>query len=179
MEIDLKTKIFSILIMAGLLTVGTTASVFADGQIRYNYIPNTISPEAQKTLTELYAVKLYERVLPDPDDLDGWKKTYDAAEKAKEPTIAKIIADNKVTITKVIMGGTPVLDIRPEGWRDNGKVVVYTHGGAYVLFSARSTLVSSAPMAHLTGLRVISVDYTTAPFAKWNNIQEQVVSAHL
>jgi acetyl esterase/lipase len=27
-----------------------------------------------------------------------------------------------------------------------------------------------------TGLRVISVDYTTAPFAKWQQIQEQVIS---
>lgn len=44
------------------------------------------------------------------------------------------------------------------------------------MFSARSTLVSSAPMNRATGLRVISVDYTTAPFAKWKQIQEQVVS---
>ena len=31
-------------------------------------------------------------------------------------------------------------------------------------------------MARATVLRVISVDYTTAPFAKWKEIQEQVVS---
>lgn len=31
-------------------------------------------------------------------------------------------------------------------------------------------------MSRATGLRVISVDYTTAPFAKWKQIQEQVLS---
>ncbi len=69
-----------------------------------------------------------------------------------------------------------MLDIRPKDWKDNGKVLVYTHGGAYTMFSARSTLTSSAPMSRATGLRVISVDYTTAPFAKWQEIQEQVLS---
>jgi acetyl esterase/lipase len=31
-------------------------------------------------------------------------------------------------------------------------------------------------MSRATGLRVISVDYTTIPFAKWKEIQEQVIS---
>jgi len=74
------------------------------------------------------------------------------------------------------LGDVPVLDVRPKDWRDNGKVLVYTHGGAYTIFSARSTLGSSGPMSRATGLRVISVDYTTAPFAKWEEIQGQVIS---
>jgi acetyl esterase/lipase len=31
-------------------------------------------------------------------------------------------------------------------------------------------------MSRATGLRVISVDYTTAPFAQWKQIQEQIIS---
>ena len=152
------------------------ATAIASGQIRYNYVPDTISPEAQKELTAIYAAKAYTRVFPAADDLDGWKKTHAAGEKGKVEVSEKAVADNKVTVTEATMGGVPVLDIRPEGWKDNGKVIVYTHGGAYTMFSARSTLQSSAPMARATGLRVISVDYTTAPFAKWKMIQEQVIS---
>jgi len=82
--------------------------------------------------------------------------------------------DAQVTATK--MRGVPVLDIRPSGWNDNGKVLVYTHGGAYTLFSAASTLISAVPVADATGLRVISVDYTPAPFAQWGKITDEVIA---
>ena len=55
-------------------------------------------------------------------------------------------------------------------------MLVYTHGGAYTLFSAASTVEGSVPVAHDTGLRVVSVDYTTAPFAKWDEVTDQVVA---
>ena len=34
------------------------------------------------------------------------------------------------------LGGISVLDIKPKGWKDNGKVLVYVHGGAYTFQSA-------------------------------------------
>ena len=48
-------------------------------------------------------------------------------------------------------GGVPVLDIKPKDWKENNKVLIYTHGGAYTLYSATSTLTSSAPVADATG----------------------------
>jgi acetyl esterase/lipase len=79
-------------------------------------------------------------------------------------------------VMKKELGGVPVLDIKPRNWRDNGKVLVYTHGGAYTIASAASTLSSSALMADATGLRVISIDYTLAPHAKWREVTDQVVA---
>ncbi len=143
---------------------------------RDNYVPTTISTEAQQALTELYKNKSFTRAFPAPDDLDAWRKTHDAAEKAAKEQNDKAVDSNRVTVTETTMGGVPVLDVRPNGWKDNGKVLVYTHGGAYTMFSARSTLKSAAPMSRATGLRVISVDYTTAPFANWKQIQKQVIS---
>jgi hypothetical protein len=32
------------------------------------------------------------------------------------------------------------------------------------------------PVSQASGLRIISVDYTTAPFARWNEIQQQKIS---
>jgi epsilon-lactone hydrolase len=80
-----------------------------------------------------------------------------------------------ITVTK--LGNVNVLDIRPRDWRDNGKVLVYLHGGGYTLLSAKSTLGTAAAVANSTGVRVISVDYSLAPSSrrkyipnsKWEN----------
>ena len=163
--------------MIGLgLILMLATSAMAQEQIRYNYIPTTMSAEAQKELAAIYDAKSYARVFPAAGDMDGWRKAHAAGEQASKERNDKAVADNKVTVTETKMGGVPVLDIRPEGWKDNGKVLVYTHGGAYTMFSARSTLAISAPMSRATGLRIISIDYTTAPFAKWKEMQEQVIS---
>ena len=59
----------------------------------------------------------------------------------------------------------------------DGKVTVYTHGGAHVMYSAASTLGRAVVFAHATGLRVLSVDYTVAPLAKYNQMSDEVVDA--
>lgn len=143
---------------------------------RNNYVPTTISAEAQKALAEIYKEKAYARVFPAPDDLDGWAKTRADGEKNAEASAKQAVALNHVTYTDATMGGVPVLDIRPAGWTDNGKVLVYIHGGAFTMFSAHSMLRSSAPMSRSTGLRVISVTYTDAPQANWKQIQDQVIA---
>ena len=79
-----------------------------------------------------------------------------------------------ITVTE--LGDVNVLDIKPRDWRDNGKVLVYLHGGGYTLLSANSTLSTAATMANSTGLRVISVDYSLAPSSKWNQTIDEVIS---
>lgn len=159
------------LIATALLTGG-----IARAQDRNIYVPSTISAEARQVLGGIIEAKPYARAVPRADDLESWRQVHSATEEAvKGPNNIAVIRTG-VTVSDAEMGGVPVLDIRPKGWKDNGKVLVYTHGGAYTIFSARTTLGSSAPMSHATGLRVISVNYTTAPFAKWREIQEQVIS---
>lgn len=144
--------------------------------IRNNYIPTTMSPEAQKALKAVYASKMYERTFPAADDLEGWRKTHANAEEAKKEPNAKIVAQYSADVKADTLGGTPVLHIYPKDWKDNGKVLVYTHGGAYTMFSAWSTLNNPVPMASVTGLHIISVDYTTAPFGIWEQEQAEVVA---
>ena len=79
-------------------------------------------------------------------------------------------------ITKTKLGDVQVLDIKPKNWKDNGKVLVYVHGGGYTLGSANSTLGSPVLAANATGLRVISVNYTVAPFSKWNQTTDEVIT---
>jgi len=147
--------------------------VVPDKQI---YVPPTISAEAQEVLKVLIKVKVYATQFPAPDDLAGWEKVYDVAEARNKDEAEKSLAASHATATEVQMGGVTVEDIRPHGWNDNGKVLVYLHGGGYALFSARSTFPVAVPMAKATGLRIVSVNYTPAPRAHFEEIQRQIVS---
>ena len=140
------------------------------------YVPPTISAEAQELLKTLIDAKLYATEFPAPDDVSGWEKVYEVAEARSTGVAEKALAASQATATELQLGGVSVEDIRPHSWTDNGKVLVYIHGGGYGLFSARSTFPLAAPMAKATGLRVVSVNYTPAPRAHFAEIQQQIVS---
>ena len=148
-------------------------TVIPDKQI---YIPPTISAAAREVLQKLVEAKLYATEFPAPDDLAGWEKVYDAAEARNVSIAEKALAASHATVSDAQLGGVTVEDIRPNGWNDNGKVLVYLHGGGYCLFSARSTYPVVVPMAKATGLRIVSVNYTPAPRAHFEEIQQQIVS---
>ena len=134
----------------------------------YANIPDTISPEAQAFLRMLPDPHL-QPAAPDPTEIEQWKAIQLALEARNLERQKDIVDRLGPDVTKQDLGGVPVLDIKPKNWRNNGKVMVYTHGGAYTLQSAASSLGSSALMADSTGLRVISIDYTLAPHAKWQD----------
>ena len=62
-------------------------------------------------------------------------------------------------------GGVAVHVLTPKNFNPAtaGSVLIYVHGGAYVLCSARSTYIDCAVLANATGLRVYSIDYRLAP----------------
>jgi epsilon-lactone hydrolase len=143
---------------------------------KHIYVPPTISAEAQEHLKALIDAKLYATEFPAPDDVSGWEKVYKVNEARNKGVAERALAVSRATVTELQLGGVTVEDIRPHSWIDNGKVLVYIHGGGYCLFSARSTFPLAAPMAKATGLRVVSVNYTPAPRAHFAEIQQQIVS---
>src|SRR5437870_3727588 len=142
----------------------------------YVNVPETVSKEAQEFLRTLRDPALMP-AFPDAGDLAGWKKVQAFAEAAGTATSAPRLKRYEHTVGETSLGGVPVLDVRPKNWTDNRKVLVYTHGGAHVMSSAASTLGRAVIAAHETGLRVISVDYTLAPFAKYDQMSDQVIAA--
>ena len=74
------TKQFFTAALAVVFMVGTSA--FALDQARDNYVPTTISAEAQKVFNAIYAIKPYERKAPASDNLDEWRKMHAAGEQA-------------------------------------------------------------------------------------------------
>jgi monoterpene epsilon-lactone hydrolase len=132
------------------------------------FVPDTVSPEAQQVLRMMTGPQGLP--LPGPNDIEGWKKIRNYVPPqlkaiAKNPEISKRTSDAMKrypsTSKKGNLGGVPVVEIASEEWQDNGKVLVYVHGGW---------------VSGETGLRIVSVGYTLAPEAKWNQASDQVVS---
>ena len=161
------------LAMAGLLVSGNVWA--AQTEVSYAHIPTTVSEEAAAIIRMLPNPSL-KPTAPAHNDIKAWtaiqREMAAFGIKRSKPTVKKL----EPIVTEMELGGVPVLEIKPRNWKDNGKVMVYTHGGAYTIASAESTLGSSALMAETTGLRVISIDYTLAPHARWQQITDQVVS---
>lgn len=138
-------------------------------------VPQTISPEAKAAMKQ-FTRETRNVKLPAPDDIKGWKTVQAQFEEKRKVANDEVVKKYEPAIESRQLGGVPVLDIKPKGWQETLKVLVYTHGGAYALYSSRSRLMSAVPMAHDTGMRVISVDYTLAPHAKWQEVTDQVVA---
>jgi epsilon-lactone hydrolase len=141
----------------------------------YVYIPETVSDEAKQLLT-VFGDPARRAPLPAHDDQKGWDDKHAEVETEHEAVNQTAAQHYKPIIDPKRLGDVPVLDIKPKGWQDDGKILVYTHGGGYTLHSAKSTLLITAPLAHDTGLRVISVDYTVAPRGKWEQVTSEVIS---
>jgi epsilon-lactone hydrolase len=142
----------------------------------YVHIPETVSRQAQDFLRTLKDPALTP-AFPDPTDMAGWKKLQAWAEADGKAKSEPLLKRYEHTVEEGELGGVPVLNVRPKGWKDNGKVLVYTHGGAHVMYSAVSMLGRAVVAAHTTGLRVISVDYTLAPHAKYNQMSDEVIAS--
>jgi monoterpene epsilon-lactone hydrolase len=139
------------------------------------HIPETVSKEAQEFLSTLQDPALLPP-FPFPDDFAGWKTLQESAERDALTQSEAMVKRFSSTVTESRLGGIPILDIRPRKWQRESTVAIYTHGGACTMLSAASTLGRAAMFAHDTGLRVISVDYTLAPAARFDEITEQVIS---
>lgn len=138
-------------------------------------IPETVSEEAQEFLRTLTDPALTPP-FPDPGDFAGWKKLQASVETAAIAESAALLRRYAPTVFERTLGGVPALEVHPRGWRESSSIAVYLHGGTHTLYSAASTVGRAAIFADDTGLRVISVDYTLAPFAKFNQMSDQVVA---
>jgi epsilon-lactone hydrolase len=141
----------------------------------YAYIPETVSPEWQERLRSMEDPGKGP-VAPAPHDPAVWKTVRKSLDDRTVPATQAALRLFAPLVNERILGNVPVLEITPKGWRKDKRLAVYTHHGAYTMFSARSTLSTSALFAHSTQLRVISIDYTPAPEGNWRTIPDQVVA---
>ncbi|NIK57629.1 alpha/beta hydrolase [Kribbella shirazensis] len=67
-----------------------------------------------------------------------------------------------VTLVERTLGGVPALDVRVAG-ADQAGVILYLHGGAYVIGSARTGANLAAPLSRRSGVPAVSLEYRLAP----------------
>src|SRR5580704_9747605 len=147
-----------------------------DAAAPYVYVPDTVSLRAQQILRQMKGPQGLP--LPAPDDVEGWKKIRNYV----PPQLKEIFKENTEAAVKRypaqtknrFLGGVPVIEICPPGWTDNGKTLVYIHGGGYVTGGPGFSL--GGWVATETGLRIISVGYTLAPESKWDRTTDQVIA---
>lgn len=161
-------RIVRLALFAFLVTAG--AAVAADRVP----LPGTISPQAKAVIEFLQSAGLKNLRSPEPDDLGGWQSLHDAEEEALRDPNKQVLDRLGATVSDTTIGGVPVLDIRPKGWTDDGRLVVYIHGGAFTLFSAHSMAGLAALVGNASGMRVISIDYSSPPAAKWDKVQGEI-----
>lgn len=140
-----------------------------------NYVVKTASPQAQEILAMMKGPD--NRVLPAPNDVAAWQQFrtgFPSNLRGVADRAMKLIETYPATMQERTLGGVPVVEIRPPGWKDNGKILIYAHGGGYVTGGPKSTL--AGWVAEKTGLRIISIGYTLAPESKWDQTTDQVIS---
>jgi acetyl esterase/lipase len=144
-------------------------------------LPSTASKEAQAEHARILRFimqgqPVQAKTLPALDDAQGWYEAQASSIKTSEKfeALSSPPPPYKHELKKI--NGVQVEEITPANWKNDGTVLVFVHGGAYVFGSATSTRGSAARVAAATGMRIVSVDYTLAPHAKWQRITDQVIA---
>lgn len=143
-------------------------------------VPLTVSPQAKDALEQYYtAVAHYGTNRPvQPKSLQDWDQRNAQIAAAIGPYVKANVDATGVRVHEQSLGGVPVLRITSPNYKPSPQVLIYIHGGGYVYFSARTTLVNPALMAVESGLEVISIDYTLAPRGNWKSMTDQVISVY-
>ena len=169
----LRRRLLLVLASAAIAQIATV-SLAQGAEPLWAHAPDTISSEWSAVLSKLGQGR--DAKVPAPDDLQAWKALQDADIAAKVEHAASFVETFNGTLRDITLGGVPVVEVTPDKLARDDKIAVYLHGGAYVFNSARGAITSAILLADETGLRVMAVDYTLAPHAKWQETTDQVLS---
>jgi len=141
------------------------------------YIPNTISEKAQEILKTFNREARNNNITPPANDIDAWEKYNNKFISFCKEGSETVVKKFKPILKKLNIKCVPAFEITPTNQENNGKIIVYVHGGAYTLSSSKASLVNFVPLAHETKTRIISIDYSLAPKAKWQTVISEVITA--
>ena len=79
------------------------------------YVPDTVS-EGWQQVFEAYADPTKAARCPRPNDLEGWKKLYDATEQRALKVAEEAAKKLQVNVAGKELGGVPVLEVTPKDW---------------------------------------------------------------
>ncbi len=94
------------------------------------------------------------------------------------PRLERTKAAYPVKIRDATIGGVPVRIYEPPGGAPKAPVLINVHGGGFVGCFTECGGLESIPVAALTGLRVISIDYRLAPKAQFPEASQDVEAVY-
>lgn len=124
-------------------------------------LPGTISIEAQAYLTKARSGRLPEGFGNDMSDPETLGKMRTALSNMFERGAREI--DPDYFLTQQDMDGVTGFWVNSEAPKKADKVIVYLHGGGYILGSATTNLASAIRVRRAADIPVLSVDYRLAP----------------
>ncbi|MNF64402.1 Monoterpene epsilon-lactone hydrolase [compost metagenome] len=141
-------------------------------------IPEWVSPEMRAFMRLLEDPAITLPPFPAPDNIAAWEQTAARMETQWIQKYAPYIQSVDPRIDEITLGGVTCYDIRPKNLADDSKVLIYMHGGAYVVYRAGGSMLGRGVMAaDLWNVRVVSIDFSLAPRRKFDEITDECVAA--
>ncbi len=122
-------------------------------------IPKTVSPQAQRYYEKVYAQpRRGSGDIQDPEHLANIRQFLNAMFLKQSQKITE-----DYDLEKIDIDGVPSVWIRTPAMTRDDKVILYLHGGGYILGSAEVNLANALRIGSAAGIKVLSVDYGLAP----------------
>ncbi len=144
------------------LLLSLLASLSFCGQALAFPVPDTVSEEI-KPVIAAPPLPLWQR---HPASMEEWKAMVENFEKNASATVPAFLQKTGVKCERSEMAGVPVFTLTPPSMAkgDEDKVLLYFHGGGYVLNGGLSGIREAVCMAKESGYRIVCADYRMAPF---------------
>jgi acetyl esterase/lipase len=122
-------------------------------------IPTTVSPELAKVIAQPIQVR------PNPRSAEEWRAAQRAADGLRADQAKKLASDLGVKVEDTTLGGVKCFAVTPRDLdpRNEGRLLVHVHGGAYVFGAGLAGVSEAVLVAHTFKARAISVDYRMPP----------------
>jgi len=135
-----------------------------------------LSEPAKKAIIELEAMH---RKTIWPINIAENRKLWD--EEFLKPQLRRMRAVFPVTITPAVLGGIQTDIVEPEKGVDRknqNRILINVHGGSFVAGARYGGQAESIPIASLSGIKVVAVDYRLAPEHQFPAASEDVTSVY-
>lgn len=117
--------------------------------------------------------------MPELDPRQDIQETREGLNRMLSSTVAAMRELYPVTVKEATIAGVPVRIFLPEGGvRENERVLINLHGGAFSVCWDACSILESAPIAVRGGVKVVSVNYRMAPEARHPAAVEDVLAVY-
>lgn len=157
--VRMRTSVFASLLLA-ILPLSTPGG--AQTAVPAFTLPpsNQLSPQALEVLARMRGATAQAEIA---GDIAKRRAFYD---RYNDDRLAEMRRHFRTTERRETMDGVTVDIVEPAGGvpqRNQGRVLINVHGGAFIWGSGSGALVEAIPIAATMGVRVVTVDYRLAP----------------